>query len=137
MTGGNATHLDMTPDTWAKLTNGYSGGGVDTIEWEWVTCPIAETEPLVIRMHGGASKYWPAATVENARYRTTGLEFSGDSGSTWNAATLNNYNIWVMDGTLPSDTAWVRATSITGSQVIVKDVALASSKDTTAAENYA
>lgn len=126
----------MTSDTWTKLTNGYSGGGVDTTEWEWVTCPIAETEPLVIRMHGGASKYWPAAPVENARYRTSGLEFSSDSGSTWKAATLNNYNIWVLDGTLPTDTAWVRVTSITGSQVIVENVALASSKDTTATQNY-
>ncbi|KAJ0275294.1 hypothetical protein COL940_008912 [Colletotrichum noveboracense] len=33
-TGGNATHLDMTPDTWSKLTNGYSGGGVDGTEWD-------------------------------------------------------------------------------------------------------
>lgn len=126
----------MTPDTFAKLTNGYSGGGVEPIEWEWVTCPIPETDPLVIRMHGGASKFWPAATVENARYRTTGLEFSSDSGKTWQVATLNNYNIWILDETLPNDTAYVRVTSINGDQVVVENVVLSSGKDTTATENY-
>ncbi|KAK6386773.1 hypothetical protein LTS17_000035 [Exophiala oligosperma] len=136
LTGGNATHLDMTPDTWAKLTDAYSGGGVDGIEWEWVTCPMDETEPLWIRMHGGASKFWFAATVENARYRTSKLEVSGDGGRTWQDTTLDNYNIFVLDATLPGDTATVRVTSVTGSQVVVDNVALESSTDTKAAENY-
>ncbi|KAH7166489.1 RlpA-like double-psi beta-barrel-protein domain-containing protein-containing protein [Dactylonectria macrodidyma] len=137
LTGGNATHLDMTPSTWSKLTNGYSGGGVDGIEWQWVTCPIAETTPLEIHMHGGASKYWFAATVQNARLRTASLEVSSDQGSTWQATTLENYNMFTLDGTLPDDTAWVRVTSAEGDQVIVEDVALKSGEITTATENYA
>ncbi|EED20664.1 extracellular cellulase CelA/allergen Asp F7-like, putative [Talaromyces stipitatus ATCC 10500] len=135
-TGGNATHLDMTPATWSKLTNGYSGGGVDGIEWEWIACPIAQTTPLEIRMHGGASKYWFAATVENARLRTSKLEVSSDSGKTWEAAVLDNYNIWTLSGTLPDNTAWVRVTSVNGDQVIVENVALQSGVTTKAAENY-
>ncbi|KAH6988551.1 RlpA-like double-psi beta-barrel-protein domain-containing protein-containing protein [Ilyonectria destructans] len=137
LTGGNATHLDMTPSTWSKLTNGLSGGGVDGIEWQWVTCPIAETTPLEIHMHGGASKYWFAATVQNARLRTKSLEVSSDEGSTWKTTTLDNYNIFTLDGTLPNDTAWVRVTSVEGDQVVVKNVALKSSKITTATDNYA
>jgi expansin (peptidoglycan-binding protein) len=127
----------MTPATWSKLTNGYSGGGVDGIEWQWVTCPIAKTTPLQIHMHGGASKYWFAATVQNARLRTAKLEASSDQGLTWKAASLNNYNIFALDGTLPSDTAWVRVTSVAGDSVVVKDVALKSGEVTTATANYA
>ncbi|KAK0386736.1 hypothetical protein NLU13_6572 [Sarocladium strictum] len=136
-TGGNATHLDMTPSTWSKLTNGYSGGGVDGIEWEWVTCPIAETTPLWIKMHGGASKYWFAATVENARERTAKLEVSSDQGATWKPTVLNNYNMWTLDGTLPDDTAWVRVTGYSGSKVVVENVKLASGVITEADGNYA
>ena len=126
----------MTPNTWAKLTNGYTGGGVDGIEWEWVTCPIPETEPLWIRMHGGASKWWFSATVENARERTAKLEVSSDGGKTWQGTTFNNYNMFVLDGTLPGDTATVRVTSVTGSQVIVDNVVLKSEAITKASENY-
>lgn len=136
-TGGGANHLDMTPATWAKLTNGLSGGGVDGIEWDFVACPIAQSEPLWIKMHNGASQYWVAATVENARRRTDKLEVSGDEGKTWKATTRNRNNFFVMDGTLDSDSAWVRVTSHTGTQVVVKNVALKSEQVTKAGGNYA
>lgn len=126
----------MTPNTWSKLTNGDSGGGVDGIEWEWITCPIPETTPLWIKMHGGASRYWFAATVENARYRTAKLEVSSDGGQTWKATTRQDYNTFVLDGTLPGDTATVRVTSVTGSEVVLDNVALVSGQDTKATENY-
>ena len=74
LTGGGKNHLDMTPDTWAKLTNGDTGGGVEGIEWEFVKCPIPKSSPLRIHMHGGASQYWFAATVENANRRTSKME---------------------------------------------------------------
>lgn len=127
----------MTPATWSKLTNGYTGGGVDGIEWKWTACPIPKTTPLQIHMHNGASKYWFAATVQNARRRTTKLEVSEDQGSTWKATTLNNYNIYVLDGTLSSDTAWVRVTSYIGTKVVVKNVALKSGQVTKGTANYA
>lgn len=126
----------MTPSTWSKLTNGDTGGGVNGIKWEWVTCPIPETEPLWIRMHNGASQYWFAATVENARERTEKMEVSVDEGATWKSTTLANYNMHELSGTLSSTTAWVRVTSVTGSQVIVKDVALKSSTVTKGTANY-
>ncbi|KAK3113903.1 hypothetical protein LTR53_008328 [Teratosphaeriaceae sp. CCFEE 6253] len=139
-TGGDKNHLDMTPDTWDKLTGNAPGsgpGGVDGIEWQFVPCPIAKTEPLHIHMHGGASQYWSAATVENARRRTKSLEFSDDQGQTWVATTRDINNFFVAPGTLSSNTAWVRVTSHVGTIVVVKDVALASGKVTKAVKNYA
>ncbi|EKG14265.1 Barwin-related endoglucanase [Macrophomina phaseolina MS6] len=136
-TGGDANHLDMTPATWSKLTNGLTAGGVDGIEWDWVTCPIAQTEPLWIKMHGGASQYWVSATVENARRRTAKLEVSADEGQTWKETTRNTNNFFEMDGTLSTDTAWMRVTSHTGTQVVVKGVTLKSGVVTKAAANYA
>ncbi|KAK1963026.1 barwin-like endoglucanase [Colletotrichum sublineola] len=135
-TGGNATHLDMTPATWSKLTNGNPGGGVNGIEWEWIACPFAESTPLQVHMHGGASKYWFAATIENATLRTKKLEVSSDQGATWKTATIHDNNMWEITGTLPSDTCWVRVTSVNGDEVVVKDVALQSGKITKATENY-
>jgi expansin (peptidoglycan-binding protein) len=125
----------MTPATWSKLTNGLSAGGVDGIKWEFVKCPIQT--PLYIHMHGGASKYWFAATVENATRRTKSLEVSADQGKTWIATTRDTNNFFVAPGVLKSDTAWVKLTSHTGTQVTVKDVVLQSQKITKATTNYA
>jgi expansin (peptidoglycan-binding protein) len=124
----------MTPDTWSKLTNGMTAGGVDGIEWDWVKCPI--TSPLVIHMHGGASQYWFAATVENASLRTTKMEVSSDGGKTWKGTERDTNNFFVADGVLPSATAWVRVTSESGSTVVVENVKLASGVSTTATKNY-
>ena len=127
----------MPPATWSKLTNGYSGGGVDGIEWDFVKCPIAKSSPLWIHMHGGASQYWFAATVENATRRTKKLELSSDGGKTWQVATRSEkYNMFELDGTLPSTSAWVRVTSQIGTVVTVKNVALVSDQMTKATTNY-
>ncbi|KAG6001965.1 hypothetical protein E4U21_003616 [Claviceps maximensis] len=134
-TDGLATHLDMPPDTWAKLTNGSKWGGVQGIEWEWIDCPIST--PLKIKLHGGASRYWFAASVENAVTRTSKLEVSTDAGKTWMTTHREVFNMYTLGKQqLSSDSAWVRVTSIDGKQVVVKDVALQSGKVTAAAANY-
>lgn len=125
----------MTPATWSKLTNGLSAGGVDGIEWEFVKCPI--TDPLRIHMHGGSSQYWFAATVENASRRTKSLQVSDDLGKTWKSTKRDTNNFFVADGTLKSSTAWVKVTSHTETEVIVKDVVLQSGKVTKGTANYA
>lgn len=127
----------MTPDTWTKLTGNTEGGGVDGIQWQFVKCPISS--PLWIHMHGGASQYWYAATVENASRRTAKMEVSTDSGKIWQTAsrTGNKYNMFELKGTLSATTAWVRVTSHVGSVVTVKDVVLASDQVTKATSNYA
>lgn len=109
-------------------------GEID-IEWEFVPCPI--TDGIQIKMHSGASQYWFAATVMNARLRTSKLEVSSDSGSTWKSTTRNVNNFFELEGGTGSETAWVRATSESGETVIVKDVTLASGKTTKATTNYA
>jgi expansin (peptidoglycan-binding protein) len=113
------------------------GLGEINTEWKYVACPI--TSPLEIRMHGGASQYWFAATVINARLHTAKLEVSGDSGSTWKPTTRNINNFFTLagNGGTGTKTAWVRLTSDTGSQVIVKDVDMTSNKITKATANYA
>jgi hypothetical protein len=61
---------------------------------------------------------------------------SGDNGTTWKVTVLQAYNTWIIDGTLSQDFAWVRVTSIDGSQVVVKKVTLASGEVTLATKNY-
>ena len=139
-TDGDKNHLDMTPDTWQKLTGiapGGGSGGVDGIAWDFVKCPIPATSPLTIHMHGGASQYWVAATVENASRRTDKMEWSVDQGKTWKAAARTKVNIFELPGTLSASTAWCRLTSHTGTTVIVKDVKLTSGVRTAATTNYA
>lgn len=111
-------------------------GEID-IQWAHIACPISSS--LQIRMHGGSSQYWFAATVENATLRTASMEVSFDSGVTWKPTTrnINNFFEFAAGGGTGTSTAWVRVTSETGSQVVVKDVSMISSKVTTAASNYA
>ena len=106
------------------------------IEWEHVPCPIES--PVQIRMHGGASQYWFAATVENAVYRTAKLEVSGDGGKTWKATTrdVNNFFVLPGNGGTGSAKAHVRLTSETGSSVVVEDVVLKSGVTTAGTANY-
>ncbi len=112
---------------------------MDGIEWEFVQCPIPKSDPLRIHMHGGASQYWFSATVENANRRTSKMEVSTDSGKTWKVASRkgNDYNMFELEGTLPTTTAWVRVTSHVGTVVMFKNVVLASDKTTKGTANYA
>lgn len=125
----------MTPDMFSQVAD-KSLGGID-IKWEFVSCPISA--PLEIRMHGGASQWWFAATVENATLRTAKMEVSTDSGKTWKATTRNINNFFelsTLGGGTSTTTAWIRVTSETGSQVIVESVNMASGTVTTATTNY-
>lgn len=127
----------MTPATWNKLTNNNPGGGVDGITWHFAKCPLPASAPLRIHMHGGASRYWFAATVENASRRTRAMQVSSDGGKTWvPAVRTGKYNMFELDGTLDVDSVWVKVTSHTGSSVVVKDVVLASGKVTAGTGNY-
>lgn len=125
----------MTPATWNKLTNNMKGGGVDGIKWKWIECPL-RSAPLQVHMHGGASKYWFAATIENMTHRVKAVQVSSDSGKTWKSCYLKDPNMWMLDGTLPSDSAWVRVTSVNNKHVIVKNVALKSGVVTKATANF-
>ncbi|THV99408.1 barwin-like endoglucanase [Aureobasidium pullulans] len=131
-TGSDKNHLDMSPNMFSKIANKNLGD--IPIEWEFVPCPI--TDGLQIKMHGGSSQYWFAATVMNARLRTFKLEVSGDSGKTWKSTTRNVNNFFEITGGTGTKTAWVRATSEKGDTVIVKDVDMSSGKTTKSTVNY-
>ncbi|EOA86747.1 carbohydrate-binding module family 63 protein [Exserohilum turcica Et28A] len=134
-TGGDSVHLDLSPNMFSNLED--KSLGEITTNWQYVACPI--TTPLEIRMHGGASQWWFAATVVNARLHTAKLEVSSDGGNTWKATTRNVNNFFTFPGSggTNTPTAWVRVTSDTGSEVVVKDVDLTSNKSTKGASNYA
>ncbi|USP74912.1 carbohydrate-binding module family 63 protein [Curvularia clavata] len=134
-TGGDSVHLDLSPDMFSQLAD--KGLGEINTQWRYVACPIAD--PLEIRMHGGASQWWFAATVINATLHTAKLEVSSDSGKTWKATTRNINNFFTLPGNggTNTKTAWVRVTSDTGSQVVIEDVDMTSNKYTKATTNYA
>ncbi|KAH8755936.1 RlpA-like double-psi beta-barrel-protein domain-containing protein-containing protein [Hyaloscypha finlandica] len=134
-TGGNATHLDMTPDMFSQIAD-KSLGGIN-IKWDFVPCPISA--PLEIRMHSGASKWWFAATVENATLRTAKMEVSADSGNTWKATTRNVNNFFELSSTgggTSTTTAWIRVASENGSEVVIENVNMAAGTVATATTNY-
>ncbi|CZT43679.1 uncharacterized protein RSE6_03750 [Rhynchosporium secalis] len=133
-TGGDGLHLDMSPDMFSLVAD-KSLGGIN-IEWAHVPCPISS--PIIIRIHNGGSRYWFAATVLNATLRTSSLDVSTDSGATWKPTKRNINNFFELGaGGTGTATAWVRVTSETGSQVIVKDVQLKSGASTSGTSNYA
>lgn len=140
-TGGDKKSLDMTPATWQKLTGIVPRafpGRFDGIEWEFVPCPMATATPLWLHAHGGSSQYWPALTVENARRRTSTLEYSDDNGATWQISTRDTDNFFIAPGTLSSTTVDVRLTSQVGTKVVVKGVNnLQREKVTKSTKNYA
>jgi expansin (peptidoglycan-binding protein) len=123
----------MTPDMFSQVAD-KSLGGIN-IEWDFVPCPISA--PLEIRMHGGASQWWFAATVENATLRTAKMEVSADSGNTWKATTRNVNNFFELpSGGTSTTTVWIRVTSEDGSEVVLENVNMASGTVTTATTNY-
>ncbi|KAI7486530.1 carbohydrate-binding module family 63 protein [Hortaea werneckii] len=134
-TGGDAEHLDMSPDMFSQLAD--KGLGEIDIEWEFVPCPF--TDPLWIKMHGGASQYWFAATVENARRRTAKMEVSADGGETWQETVRDTNNFFTLPGNggTGTETALIRVTSHTGTQVEIQEVDMTSGKKTVAQDNYA
>lgn len=106
---------------------GHPAGGIPGIEWKHISCPFAENIPLGIKLHGGASKYWFAATVLNNSVPTTAVDVSTDGGKTWISTKRNSVNIFELkQHPLPTDYVWVRVTSMTGEQTLVKDVKIES-----------
>jgi len=88
-------------------------------------------------MKSGVSAYWFSAQVVNANERTTKMEVSTDSGNTWKVATRQTYNFFEISSGVGASTAWVRVTSESNTQVVVKNVPMTSNAVVTATANYA
>lgn len=56
------------------------------------------------------------------------MEVSTDNGKTWKGTERDINNFFVVDGVLPTTSAWVKVTSESGSQVVVENVKLESGK---------
>ncbi|KAK3669697.1 hypothetical protein LTR78_010449 [Recurvomyces mirabilis] len=131
--GCGTNHLDLFPTAFTSLAP--ASKGIIDINWDYVPCPVVGN--LQIHMKSGVSPYWFSAQVVNAHRRTTTLETSTDQGKTWKATTRQTYNFFENSGGVGANSAWIRVTSQTGTQVVVKDVPMTSDKVVTASANYA
>lgn len=131
--GCGTNHLDLFPTAFSALAS--QSVGVIDLTWDYVACPI--TSPLQIHMKSGVSEYWFSAQVVNGKRRTAKLEVSIDSGKTWLSTTRQTYNFFEISSGVGATTAWVRATSHTGTTVTVKNVSMTGDAVATATANYA
>lgn len=99
-----------------------------------VPCPVSG--PLQIHMKSGVSQYWFSAQVVNANRRTTKLEVSINQGQSWKGTTRQTYNFFEISSGVGASTAWIRVTSESGSQVVVKNVPMQSDAIVKAGQNY-
>ncbi|KAF4556812.1 Hypothetical protein D9617_1g086940 [Elsinoe fawcettii] len=129
-----ANGLDLFQNGFAQLAD--ISKGIISLNWKYVACPI--TSPLQIHLKSGVSQYWFSAQVVNGKRRTTKLEVSTDAGKTYKAVSnRQTYNFFELSSGVGKTSAWIRVTSETGSQVVVKDVPMTSDKIVTAGGNYA
>nr|OQO26452.1 hypothetical protein B0A51_06833 [Rachicladosporium sp. CCFEE 5018] len=131
--GCGTNHLDLFPSAFTSLAP--ASKGIIDITWDYVPCPV--TGPLQIHMKSGVSQYWFSAQVVNGHRRTSKLEASADQGKTWKTATRQPYNFFEISSGIGSTTAWIRATSFTGTVVVVKDVSMKGDVVKAADSNYA
>lgn len=132
--GCGENHLDLFEDAFTDIA-AESLGQID-VTWDYVPCSVVDS-PLEIHLKSGVSEYWFSAQVVNAKRRTANLEVSIDQGSTWLSTTRKDYNFFEISSGVGAATAWIRATSHTGTTVVVKDVDMTTSAVTTATANYA
>ncbi|KAK5110062.1 hypothetical protein LTR62_006306 [Meristemomyces frigidus] len=131
--GCGTNHLDLFPNAFTELAP--ASKGIIDVNWDYVPCPVVGN--LQIHMKSGVSQYYFNAQVVNAHRRTNTLETSIDQGKTWKATTRTTYNFFLNSSGLGATSAWIRVTSHTGTQVIVKDVPMTSDAIVTATANYA
>jgi len=131
--GCGTNHLDLFQNAFTELASASTG--IIDVSWEYVPCPVQGN--LQIHMKSGVSQYWFSAQVVNAHRRTAKMEVSVDSGKTWVTATRTAYNFFEISSGVGATSAWIRVTSHTGTQVVVKNVSQTSDARVTATANYA
>ncbi|PQE17814.1 Barwin-related endoglucanase protein [Rutstroemia sp. NJR-2017a BVV2] len=119
-------HLDLYLIAFTSLA-ALSEGIIDIID-----CPI--TTPLELYNKEGISANWFSIQVVNAVEGVTSLEVSTDSGATWGSTTRQIYNFFEYAAGYRA-TIDVKVTGISGSTVVVKDVAVTPGSVVTASGN--
>lgn len=129
--GCDTNHLDLFEDAFAELAD--TSEGVIDITWDYVDCGISS--PLVLHNKDGTSQYWFSMQVVNSDERVASLEVSTDGGSTWQGTTRQDYNFFQQSSGFGADTVDVKVTSVSGTEVVVNDVGVASGSSITAGSN--
>ncbi|KAH7386550.1 RlpA-like double-psi beta-barrel-protein domain-containing protein-containing protein [Cadophora sp. MPI-SDFR-AT-0126] len=130
--GCGTNHLDLFPDAFAALAD--PSKGIIPITWDYVDCPI--TTPLAVHNKEGVSANWFSMQVVNANKEVSSLEVSTDGGSTWKSTTRKEYNFFENSSGFGTTTVDVKATSVDGDVVTVKDVNVVAGESKNAASNF-
>ncbi|KAI9650667.1 hypothetical protein NHQ30_000687 [Ciborinia camelliae] len=129
--GGCATHdLDLYQNAFVEL--GTLSAGILDVTWSYVRCPI--TTPLQLHNKDGVSAYWFSMQVVNAAQGVAKLEVSTDGGETWKSTTRTDYNFFEYSAGYGSSVD-IKVTGLSGSTVVVEDVAITSNSVVTASGN--
>ena len=88
-------------------------------------------------MKTGTSQYWFSAQVVNGKRRTAKLEVSTNGGKSWRAAQRTTYNFFEISSGVGKSSAWIRATSVTGNKVVIKNVPMRGDAVKKGSKNYA
>ncbi|GIZ37003.1 hypothetical protein CKM354_000046700 [Cercospora kikuchii] len=131
--GCGANHLDLYSDAFSKLAD--PSKGIIDVTWDYVECPISK--PLQVHMKSGVSANWFSAQVVNANKRIAELEYSTDGGKTWKGGLARQpYNFFQLSSGTGTNTVAVRAESVDGDRVVVKDVKVTSDNLVTGQANF-
>ncbi|KAF7867288.1 hypothetical protein EAF04_005371 [Stromatinia cepivora] len=129
--GCGPNHLDLYQNAFAKLAP-ISKGIID-ITWDYVDCPI--TTPLQLHNKEGVSAHWFSMQVVNAAEGVSKLEVSTDGGSTWKSTTRVTYNFFQNSAGFGTTSVDVKVTGLSGSTVVVNNVAVTPKSVVTASGN--
>lgn len=129
--GCGTNHLDLYQNAFTKLA-ALSVGIID-ITWDYVPCPI--TTPLQVHLKEGVSAYWFSMQVVNAAEGVSKLEVSTDGSKTWKSTTRTTYNFFENSSGFGTTSVDVRVTGLSGSTVIIKNVAVTPGLVVTASGN--
>jgi expansin (peptidoglycan-binding protein) len=129
-------HLDLFQNAFTELAD--VSKGIINVNWEWTKCPI--DSPLQAHMKSGVSPFWFSVQIVNAnkvsshrpwslvwiaksRQRIADVQYSTDGGKTWKGGlTRQPYNFFQLSSGTGTNTVDVRAESVDGDRVIIKNV---------------
>ena len=142
--------LDLFQDAFATLANPSTG--VIQTNWKYVPCGISS--PLQVHLKEGTSQYWFSAQIVNANKVNTALvvtaassltptqavkdlQISTNGGSTWKGGLKRQpYNFFELTSGTGSATVAVKAISVDGEEVVIKNVPVQAGKSVSASKNF-
>lgn len=105
-------HLDLSQEAFAKIAD-VSAGNV-AVTWTVVPCDV--TGNLAYRYKEGTSQWWTAIQVRNSRRAIQTLEWKQNGA--WTTIDRQSYDYFVVDSGVGPNPIQVRATAVTGEQIV-------------------